>query len=63
MRIELPFPSWTDAHSGQDDAHTLTLPVQPTVSLTDHLLAAGSEGETLRIEVVAEQHPTVTVTL
>ncbi|HSV79026.1 MAG TPA: hypothetical protein VLK85_07435 [Ramlibacter sp.] len=63
MRIELPFPSWADVHSAQDDAHTLTLPVHGPVSLTDRLLAAGSEGETLRIEIIAEQHPFVTLTL
>ena len=63
MRIELPLPSWAETHSAQDDAHTLTLPVPHPVSLTDRLLAAGSDGETQRIEVVAEQHPFVTLTL
>lgn len=62
MRIELPSPSWADAHRAQDDAHTLTLPEQRTLLRAEHLLATGEPGETVRMEVPARQLPVVTLT-
>jgi hypothetical protein len=50
MRIELPSPTWADAYRAQDDAHTLTVPLQRTVSVADSLLAAQPDGATLRLQ-------------
>ena len=50
MRIELPSPSWADVHRAQDDAHTLTLPEQRPVSLSQSLLLAEG-GDTQRVHV------------
>lgn len=62
MRIELPSPSWADAaQRAQDDAHTLTLPVQ-RLSLTDAWLAWGAGEETLRVAIDAADPETLTLT-
>jgi hypothetical protein len=64
MRIELPSSSWADAHRAQDDAHTLTLPAQRPVSLTDALLAAtGEAGDAQRVQVQGPEPVTLTFTL
>lgn len=64
MRIELPSPSWADAHRAQEDAHTLTVPEQHSQALDELLLlAAGTEGASSRIEVRAAEPRTLTLTL
>jgi len=61
MRIELPSPSWADVHCAQDDAHTLTLPRQLPVSLSQSLLLAEG-GETQRVRVAPVEARELTFT-
>ena len=63
MRIELPSPSWADAHRAQDDAHTLTLPAQRPLMLTDKLLHACEAGETVCAAVAVQEPVVLTLTL
>ena len=62
MRIELPSPSWADVHRAQDDAHTLTLPQQRPVSLSQAFLLAEG-GETQCVRVLPAQPRELTLTL
>jgi hypothetical protein len=63
MRIELPSPTWADAHRAQDDAHTLTVPLQRSASVVDGLLAAPADGPTLRLQGDALRPVAITLTL
>jgi hypothetical protein len=63
MRIELPSPSWADAHRAQDDAHTLTLPEQRPLSLGQPQLLAGAWCDSQRTHVAAAQPRELTLTL
>jgi hypothetical protein len=63
MRIELPTPSWADAHRAQEDAHTLTVPEQRTLPALDELLlVADANGATARVEIRAATPRTHTLT-
>jgi hypothetical protein len=62
MRIELPSPSWADVHRAQDDAHTLTLPQQLPLSLSQSLLLAEG-GETQCVGVARFEPGELTFTL
>ena len=63
MRIELPAPTWVDAQRAQDDAHTLTLPVQRALSLAETLLPlASDDGATSRVDARGPQPAPLTLT-
>lgn len=63
MRIELPAPTWADAQRAQDDAHTLTLPVQRALTLAETLLPmAAEDGATSRIDARAPAPASLTLT-
>jgi hypothetical protein len=62
MHIELPSPTWADVHRAQDDAHTLTLPQQRPVTLSQAFLLAEG-GETQRVRVAPTEPGEMTLTL
>ena len=63
MRIELPSPTWADAHRAQDDAHTLTVPLPRAASVVDSLLATQPDGATLRLQSPVLRPVVLTLTL
>lgn len=64
MQIELPAPSWTIAPRSQDDAHTLTLPLQQALSLADRMPGAlvVDADSAVRCAVPPSPGPTLTLT-
>ena len=53
MRIELPQTTWAQTHRAQDDAHTLTLPAERPVTLSEAWLAAADTVEGFRVAIPA----------